>query len=124
MQCVLCGRFLPNAEEPPKTCPDCGSPKFRRVDSVAPRDVPTPESVAHLKKHVDQCWNWEVNPRTGEKLTHKLELAQRIDRTTPDMVVIQQVCKVCQQLYHQECIPKSRADILAAHGLEKLIEHH
>jgi hypothetical protein len=92
-----------------------------------PRDWPSPESVAHLKKKVENCWNYEQEPGRG-KIYHKLELVDVVDKRKagPDMpldrafVLIGSACKTCGQLYSQQFIPVSRADLLAAHGLREL----
>ena len=127
LQCVLCGWFDENAKEPRKQCPECGCGSFRRVDSTAPRDWPSPEAIAHLKKKVENCWNYQQNAGGG-KIYHHLKLVDKVDKskalpTIPAdkaFVTIRNVCETCGELYHVEIIPVTRAEVLREHGLENL----
>jgi hypothetical protein len=123
-QCCACASFVQTAERPieknrPTQCTECGCRIFRAVTPGAPRDRPSPESVAHLKKPVESCWNYDEDPNLG-KVRHKLELVDVVDSTNPDLVIIKSTCKHCDMVYHQTVIPRTRVDLLKEHGLESL----
>jgi ribosomal protein L37E len=120
MQCQLCGHFIPDVKEPPPKCPECGCPRFRKVDGVWPRDQVTEESVAHLKKHVENCWNYEMDSRTG-KTYHALRLKWVLDKRKAYVkdaekarIVLQQVCAECGLGYAEKHIPMTRIDVMRA----------
>jgi hypothetical protein len=125
-QCVRCAWFT-DEPGPPKLCRDCGCPIVRRVDGLSPRDRPSPDSVAHFKKKVENCWNYNWDPLHG-RTYHRLKLIQRVAKSKADpdipidraQVTIREGCKTCGELYHQEIIPLTRSDLLAAYGLQDL----
>jgi hypothetical protein len=115
-QCVLCAHFEPSVQ-PPAVCPECNCPKFRRVDSIQPRDRPTEESVAHFKKHVENCFNYSQD--SNGKHFHKLELMWTIDKRKAyqkdpekSWIVLEQVCKQCHHSYTLKHIPMTRVDVM------------
>jgi hypothetical protein len=84
------------------------------------------ESVAHLIKKVEKCFNYETNPITKEKYYHPLKLKQEIDTSgakaaiPPEkrFVMIRERCEECGQLYTQRMIPGTRPDVLAKLGIK------
>jgi predicted nucleic acid-binding Zn-ribbon protein len=130
-QCVLCGYQCPENTEPPDTCPDCNCPKFREVTLMAPADHPSPESVAHLKKKMENCPNYDVG-EGGGKQYHRLVLERTINYTKAKVssdpklcdITIQERCKECHQLYTQHVVPLSRPDSLEKLGILKEVEEH
>lgn len=124
-QCVLCAWHVEDVAESPEKCPGCGNTRFREITRTSPLDHVAPEAVAHLKKRVENCWNYERDPKIG-KTYHKLELVREVDRShahpgiPPDVayIVVKEVCKTCRQLYGKEQIPTSRTDVLEERGIK------
>jgi hypothetical protein len=116
-QCARCAWLDENATEWPKQCPDCGCPVIRAAtkDTV---DRVTPEAVAHFKKEVKKCWNYDVNPLTSARTYHDLNLEQHLNtqKAGPKVdpakgfILVQQRCKHCGQVYNQQFIPVTRVD--------------
>jgi hypothetical protein len=77
-----------------------------------------PDAVAHFKKEVKKCWNYDVNPLTGGRSYHDLELIQRINtkqagpNVDPEkgIIGVEQRCKHCGQIYRQQIVPVTRLD--------------
>jgi len=129
-QCVLCGFQCPEeAEAPPKQCPDCYCPRFREVTLTQRADHPSPESVAHLKKKMENCPNYDLDPKDGKKY-HKLTLVRSIDYSKAkqshdpkqNFLTIQERCSECNQLYSQRVVPLSRPDVLEKIGILREVE--
>lgn len=123
-QCALCGWFDENAKEAPKQCPDCGCSMIREATKET-LDRVAPDSVAHLKKEVKKCWNYDQNPVSGARSHHDLDLFREIDTShagpnvDPEkgMVVIRQRCKHCKQIYGQRFVPVTRLDVFESLGI-------
>jgi hypothetical protein len=104
---------------------------FREVTEMQPADHPSPESVAHLKKKMIDCPNYDIG-EGGEKAYHKLVLVRTIDyskaKVSSDLkrsdVTIQERCSECHQLYEQRVVPLSRPDVLRKMGILKEVEEH
>jgi hypothetical protein len=82
-----------------------------------PRDLASIESVQHLFKKVENCFNYEQDSRG--KTYHKLELIWKLDKRqahlqdpTKANVTLEQVCKTCGQSYRIVGIPLSRPDVM------------
>ena len=116
-QCSLCGWFDENAKEPPKQCADCGCSMIREATKET-LDRVDPDAVAHFKKQVKDCWNYDVNPVSGAQSRHHLDLIREIDtrnagpHVDPEkgMIILRQRCKHCKQIYGQRFIPVTRVD--------------
>lgn len=125
-QCIRCGWVIENKSAPEK-CPDCECVKFNFINlryglKAAGIDRPTPESVAHLKKKVENCFNYDLDPVSQMKTYHKLKLVREVTKQLgPDPsashVLIRQVCEECGLLYTQRAIPFTRTDKLQALGI-------
>jgi DNA-directed RNA polymerase subunit RPC12/RpoP len=128
-QCVLCGHYWEAQRERPKQCPDCGCKQIREVQK-GNMDAVAPESVAHIRKKVENCWNYDVDPRSGAQSYHPLRLIQELDVTKANsklpvevaQVTITQRCSRCGMLYGQQIVPLSRSDILERLGLLAEVE--
>lgn len=120
-QCGLCGWVVPDFAKPPEKCPECSCTKFREVFEGEPLDRPSAESVAHLKKKVENCWNYTYD-KDGSKKYHPLKLQRVVDKTKATskdgVVAIQERCEECGQLYSQQIIPLSRVDVLKKEGID------
>jgi hypothetical protein len=123
-QCARCGWFDENAKEFPKQCPDCGCPTIREAtkDTI---DRVNPDAVAHFKKPVKKCWNYDVNLISNARSYHDLDLEQAIDTRqagpnvdpSKGLITVRQRCKHCKQVYWQEVIPVTRVDELERLGI-------
>jgi uncharacterized protein with PIN domain len=113
----LCGWFDENAKEPPKQCPDCGCSVIREATKET-LDRVNPDAVSHFKKEVKQCWNHDVNPISGARSYHDLDLMCDIDtrnagpNVDPEtgIIIVRQRCKYCKEIYGQQFIPVTRVD--------------
>ena len=118
-QCTLCGWFVENPATPPAACPDCGC-KLLRQATRDTLDSVSSDAVAHLKKQVKKCWNYDVNPTTGATSYHNLDLEAYVDTrfcnpmmsVDKAMITVVERCKHCKQTYGQELIPCTRVDRL------------
>jgi DNA-directed RNA polymerase subunit RPC12/RpoP len=116
-QCALCGWFVENATEPPKQCPDCGCKMIREATKET-LDRVKPDAVAHFKKQVKKCWNYDVNPLSGGQSYHDLDLERDIDTRqagpnvdpSKGLIIVRRRCKHCKQIYGQQIIPVTRID--------------
>ena len=129
---MLCAYLVPeDAVGPPKNCPDCHCSRFREVTELQPADHPSPESVAHLKKKMENCPNYDVG-EGGGKSYHKLVLVRTIDYSKAKVssdpkscdLTIQERCSECHFLYTQQVVPLSRPDVLERMGVLKEVEEH
>ena len=123
-QCALCGWSEENVKEPPVKCKDCGCTSIRE-SSKDTLDRVAPDAVAHLKKQVKKCWNYDVHPTSGAQSYHDLDIEQylvtrycnpKMDLTRA-VITLQYRCKHCKTLYSQEIIPASRVDRFKALGI-------
>ena len=129
LQCVLCGHYWENTSTQPDQCPDCGCKMIREVEKGT-MDSVSSESTAHLRKHMDNCPNYDTDPRTGAQSYHKLELVREIDvsKANPKLppertaVTVRDRCKHCKILYNQAGIPLSRPDIMERMGILEEVE--
>jgi rubredoxin len=123
-QCSLCGHYYEGLETPPTKCSDCGCPMIREV-ARGTMDSVSPEAVAHIRKKMENCPNYDSDPKSGAQSYHKLELVREIDtsRANPKLplertcVQVRQRCKHCGLLYAQASIPLSRRDTFERLGI-------
>ena len=128
-QCVLCGHYFENAPRRPEQCPDCGCKQIRDVER-GNMDSVNPASVAHLKRKMESCPNYDTDPKTGAQSYHKLDLAREIDvskanlKLKPEVaaVTIRDKCSHCGILYGQAIVPLSRPDVLERMGILHEVE--
>jgi len=94
---------------------------FRQIYPGDNVDKVTPESVAHLKKKVTQCWNYSHDPELG-KTSHELKLKKVIDRSQANKkdgcYVIKEMCEHCGTLYSQVVVPVTRTDLFEEYGIK------
>jgi predicted nucleic acid-binding Zn-ribbon protein len=124
-QCIRCAWY--NIDQPPpNACPDCGCKNFRTVSlryglKNAELDRPSVESVAHLKKRLDKCINYDLDPLTKAKTYHDLKLARDVTKTAGNdraLVQITESCSECGLKYTMRSIPVTRTDILQKLGIK------
>ncbi len=123
-QCCLCGHYWENQPHKPDQCPDCGCKMIRDVQKGT-MDAVAPASVAHLKKRMENCTNYDVDAKSGAQSYHKLDLVREIDvsRANPKLppentaVTVRQRCRHCGLLYGQRVIPLSRRDVMEQLGI-------
>jgi len=128
-QCVLCGHYFENAPRRPEQCPDCGCKQVRDVER-GNMDSVNPASVAHLKRRMESCPNYDTDPKTGAQSYHKLDLAREIDvskanlKLKPEVaaVTIRDKCSHCGILYGQAIVPLSRPDVFERMGILSEVE--
>jgi hypothetical protein len=102
---------------------------IREVEKGA-MDIVAPESTTHLRKKMDKCSNYDVDPRSGAPSYHKLELEREIDvsKANPKIpldrtnIIVRQRCIHCKLLYGQESIPLSRPDVMKRLGILEEVE--
>jgi hypothetical protein len=88
-------------------------------------DTVNPSAVAHLKKKMDNCPNYDTDPRTGAQSYHKLDITREIDVTKANLkmkpeiaeVTIRDRCSHCGILYGQRAVPLSRPDVFEQMGI-------
>jgi len=93
-------------------------------------DTVNPSAVAHLKRKMDNCPNYDTDPRTGAQSYHKLDLTREIDvskaslKLKPEVaaVTIRDRCSHCGRLYNQAIIPLSRRDVFERMGIRGQVE--
>jgi rubredoxin len=121
-QCVLCGWLRENVEKPPEKCEECGCTLIREIHEGEPIDHVTPDSVAHLKKRVERCWNYSVVQ--GAPSYHPLVLDTKLEKTVRGglaFVKITKKCKTCGTPYGVGTVPLTRVDVLDRLGITEQV---
>ena len=126
-QCIRCTYLVENVEVQPAKCPACEGRMFREVHTKKGRwtpgilDLATEGSVAHLRKKVENCFNYEIDDDTNAKIYHPLKLVKDI-KVSGSSVKILERCETCKEVYSIHQVPIGRKDVIEKLGLTKQVE--
>jgi hypothetical protein len=100
-------------------CTACGCMMIREVIEEDQLDMPGADSVAHFRKEVEKCWNYQIDKkRPGDKIYHPLKLVREVNKDDPHTVFINERCEQCHMLYSKRATPRTRTNVLEKLGIK------